>query len=89
MIIALLSLYFCRLLLPSRRLGQPSGPLDGTRQRAEEAKALFEVSNSGTGKGVPLQRLRFQAKEVSDSICVLLSLMRSIFPISDGNLRGT
>ena len=54
---------FSWFLFSANRPGrQPSRPLDGPRQRAEKAKALLQVPDPRTRKGVPLQCLRLKTE---------------------------
>ena len=56
---------FSWFLFSANRPGrQPSGPLDGPRQRAEKAEALLQVPDPRTRKGVPLQCLRLKTETV-------------------------
>ena len=49
-------------LLNGRILGSQSAGVDGSSDGAEEAEALLQVPDAGTGERVPVQRLRFQAE---------------------------
>ena len=57
--------YYCRFFLPPWRPGQPSQPLDRLRECAQEEETLLKISTSRTRERIRLQRLCFQAKEVS------------------------
>lgn len=67
LIIFMLFLFIYRhswIFLPTGRTGQSPGPLDWSRQRQEEKKAILQVPDFGAGKRVSVQRLRLKAEEV-------------------------
>jgi hypothetical protein len=52
----LLFIYFARFFRAE------SAGMDGPSDGAQEAETLLEIPDAGAGKGVPVQRLRFQAE---------------------------